>query len=215
MAHTPLDQHILDLLDQNGEMRTRDIYDTRPETSKNTIRSRIGKLKTAGKVEKVQNGIYRLAPVDPQTAFYEKRRKLSSEVRFVEDNRETINKLLNTYDEVLKLFQRWILQNIACSEIDFEQQLVFLENFKWLTLIADKLIKRWHLVHIGYETNTRQAQEDTKAKVEERQKAALEDAPIEDTVMVVGMYDPEAKVLIDAIPSSVEQKTPEETEEVP
>ena len=58
MAHTPLDQHILDLLDQNGEMRARDIYDTRPETSRNTIRSRIGKLKTAGKVEKVQNGIY-------------------------------------------------------------------------------------------------------------------------------------------------------------
>ena len=58
MAHTPLDQHILDLLDQNGEMRARDIYDTRPETSRNTIRNRIGKLKTAGKVEKVQNGIY-------------------------------------------------------------------------------------------------------------------------------------------------------------
>ena len=215
MAYTPLDQHILTLLAQNGEMCVSDIYDTQPETSKNTIRSRIGKLKNAGKVEKVQNGIYRLAPVDPLVQFYEERRKLSSEMRFVEDNRETINKLLNTYDEVLMLFQSWIFQNVACQEIDFAQQLVFLENFTSLAVIADKLIKRWHLVHIGYDTNTCQAQEDTKAKMEAREKAALEDAPIEDTVMVVGMYDPEAKALIDAIPSSVEQKTPEATEEVP
>ena len=38
MAHTPLDQHILDLLEKNGEMRSRDIYATKPEMSINTIR---------------------------------------------------------------------------------------------------------------------------------------------------------------------------------
>ena len=57
MAHTPLDQHILDLLDQNGEMRTRDIYATKPEISINTIRGRIGKLKNEGKIEVVLGGV--------------------------------------------------------------------------------------------------------------------------------------------------------------
>ena len=95
----------------------------------------------------------------------------------MENNEETINKLLNTYDEVLVIFQRWVLQNIT-QAIDFEQQLLFIENFKWLTMIADKLMKRWALVHVGYDTNTRQAQEDAKAKTEARQKAALEEAPM-------------------------------------
>ena len=89
MAHTPLDEHILNLLEQNGEMRSRAIYDTKPETSNNTIRGRIGKLKKAGKIEKVENGLYRLAPIDPQTAFREKRKKFSSDERAAEDNEDT------------------------------------------------------------------------------------------------------------------------------
>ena len=58
-TRTPLDQHILDLLEQNGEMCSRDIYATKPEMSINTIRGCIGRLKNGGKIEKVQNGIYR------------------------------------------------------------------------------------------------------------------------------------------------------------
>ena len=72
---------------------------------------------------------------------------------------------------------------------DFEKHLLFIENFKWLTMIADKLMKRWNLEHHGYDTNTRQAQEDAKAKTEEREKAALENAPFEDTIIVVGHYN--------------------------
>lgn len=43
-------------------------------------------------------------------------------------------------------------------------------------------------MHVGYDTNTRQAQEDAKAKTEEREKAALENAPLEDKIVVVGHY---------------------------
>ena len=61
MARTPLDQHILDLLEKHGEMRSRDIYATKPEISINTIRGRIGKLKNEGKIEVVLGGV-RLLP---------------------------------------------------------------------------------------------------------------------------------------------------------
>ena len=203
MAHTPLDEHILNLLEQNGEMRSRAIYDTKPETSNNTIRGRIGKLKKAGKIEKVENGLYRLAPIDPQTAFREKRKKFSSDERAAEDNEDTINALLNTYDEVLVLFQSWVFQNLVSEEIDFAQQLIFLENFKWLTAIADKLMRRWSLVHVGYDTNTRQAQEDAKAKAEKKQQEALKNAPIEDQIIVVGHYRDGFEEILAKLPKRV------------
>ena len=202
MAHTPLDQHILDLLEENGEMRSRDIYATKPEVNEHTIRSRIGKLKNEGKIEKVKNGVYRkpASSPDAQTQFTaETRKKFSRKVRSAEDNEATISELLNEYDD---LFKQWIADN----GIEFEKRL---ENFKWLTMIGDKLMKRWSLVHVGYDTNTRQAQEDAKAKTEERQKEALKDAPLEEQVNVIGSFDLDTKQLIDALPTLTEDEAEE------
>ena len=58
MAHTPLDQHILDLLDQNGEMRSRDIYATKPEISINTIKGRKGKTRSSNSHSYTLTAIY-------------------------------------------------------------------------------------------------------------------------------------------------------------
>ena len=217
MAHTPLDQHILALLEENGEMRSRDIYATKPEVSINTIRSRIGKLKNQGAIKKVKNGVYRkAAAIDPQTHLREARKKFSSDVRSAENNEKTINTLMNTYDEVLAIFQVWVLQNIASQEIDFEQQLLFIENFKWLTLIGDKLMKRWNLTHTGYDTNSRQAQEDAKAKTAEKEKQALKDAPPEGTVQVLGNFNLDTQQLIDNFPTheDLENLSEEDAEEI-
>ena len=210
-----LDKYILDLLENNGEMHTNEIIATMPEEERN-IKSRLGILKKDGEVVTPQHrSRYRLSEstaTSAQKRLTETRKKFSSEVRSAENNEDTINRLMNTYDEVLVLFQSWVLKDIVSKEIDFEQQLLFLENFKWLTMIADKLMKRWSLVHVGYDTNTRQAQEDAKAKTEERQKEALKDAPLEDTIQIVGMYDPDAKKLIESIPSSLKNMTDEEKE---
>ena len=138
--------------------------------------------------------------IDAQTELSKARKKFSSDARSAENNEQTINTLLNTYDEVLAIFQVWVLQNIASQKIDFEQQLLFIENFKWLTIIADKLMKRWSLVHVGYDTNTRQAQEDAKAKTEARQKEALENAPLEDRITVVGHYQEGMKEILEHLP---------------
>ena len=192
-------------------MHLDEIFASKSHLKKPTRDYHIKQLTNRGEIERVKNGVYKKpASIDPQTQFNKTRKKFSSDERSAEDNEQTINVLLNTYDEVLAIFQIWVLNSMASQEIDFEKQLLFIENFKWLTMIADKLMKRWSLVHIGYDTNTRQAQEDAKAKTEERQKEALKDAPLEDTIMVVGKYDPKAMVLLDAIPSSLEESSLED-----
>ena len=169
------------------------------------------KLVSTGEITKIQQGTY--TANDNGNPSQQTLRKSISELREAEANEETINILLNTYDLVLASYQSWILKNIE-KEIDFEKQLLFLENFKWLTAIADKLMKRWSLVHVGYDTNTRQAQEDAKAKTEARQQKALEDAPLRDRIVIVGKYDPEAEELLDCIPSSLDKLTDEEKEKL-
>lgn len=177
----------------------------------------LGELTKKGRITKIDRGIYsgndEGVSIDTQAQFHEKRKKFSSDERSAEDNEKTINTLMNTYDEVLALFQVWVLQNIASEKIDFQQQLLFIENFKWLTMIADKLMKRWALVHVGYDTNSRQAQEDAKAKTEAKQKEALKDAPVEEQVSIIGSFDLETKQLIDNFPT-LEDLSEEEEKEI-
>ena len=176
----------------------------------------LGQLTKEGRITKIRKGIYTEnaegSARDIQKHFHEARKKFSCDERSAENNEQTINTLLNTYDEVLAIFQSWVLKNIASQDIDFEKQLLFIENFKWLTLIVDRLMKRWSLVHVGYDTNTRQAQEDAKAKTEEREKEALKDAPIEDQVSVIGSFDLETKQLIDKFPTHEDIKNEEAKE---
>lgn len=196
-------------------MQTSEIFDALPQHSESNIKKRLGILTKDHTLESPKRGVYLLAdaPTDTQTQFHERRKKFSSDARSAEDNEKTINTLMNTYDEVLVLFQSWVLQNMVSEKIDFEKQLLFIENFKWLTMIADKLMKRWSLVHVGYDTNSRQAQEDAKAKTEAKQKEALKDAPVEDQVSVIGSFDLETKQLIDNFPT-LEDLSEEEEKEI-
>ena len=207
-----IQKHILDTLEDGSEMHLNDIFANLQDVKKPTRDYHVKQLMSRGDIERVKNGVYRKPTADIHTQFKAARQKFRSDSRSEEDNKETINKLLNTYDEVLVIFQSWVLQNITNQSIDFEQQLLFIENFKWLTMIADKLMKRWSLEHVGYDTNTRQAQEDAKAKTAEREKAALKDAPIEEQVNVVGSFDLDTKQLIEGFPK-LEDMTEEEKEE--
>lgn len=161
-------------------------------------------LVSTGEITKIKQGIY-TANNTGDSVSQQTVRKSLNELRESNANKETIDILLNTYDLVLAVFQSWILKNID-NDIDFAQQLLFIENFKWLTAIADKLMKRWSLEHVGYDTNTRQAHEDAKAETAKREKAALEDAPLEETVHVVGHYHTDLKELWDAMPEAEKEK---------
>ena len=203
---------ILGLLKKNGEMHSSAIFASLSDYKESTLKYWLGKLKKDNILVTRSRSYYRISSTPVvQIDLNETFKQISKELRSAEANGETIDILLNTYDIVLEAYQSWILNNIN-KDIDFGEQLLFIENFKWLTAIADKLMKRWSLEHVGYDTNTRQAQEDAKAKTAEREKAALENAPLRDRVMIVGKYDPEAEELLDCIPSSVEKMTDEEKE---
>lgn len=204
MAH-PLDEHILKLLEKNGEMHTREILATIPDKKRN-LKTRLSKLKSKGKIEMPTRSRYVLASnASAETDTDDTLERIANALRAADANKETIDRLLNIYDTYLKHYESWVKNNIG-PNIDFEKQLLCIENFKWLTMIGDKLMKRWSLEHIGYDTNTRQAQEDAKAKTAEREKAALEDAPLEETVQIVGHYHTDLKELWDAMPPSEKEK---------
>ena len=201
--------HILDALENGDEMHFSEIFASKPDVNSSTRDYHLRQLVDRGEIERVKNGVFRRLPsMDLYKQVREARQKFSSAKRSAENNEETINILLNTYDEVLAIFRVWVLEHIASEKIDFEKQLLFIENLKWLTVIGDKLMKRWSLEHVGYDTNTRQAQEDAKAKTAEREKEALKDAPLEDTLTVVGHFHEDLKQLWDKMPPS--QKEEEE-----
>ena len=207
----PIKQHILNELSENGRMRTKDIIATMPDAARK-IKTRLSDMTKEGSIESPKRGFYVLPATSAQTPPNKQLNEISEALRSADDNKNTIDKLMNLYDSVLDNYTTWVADNVG-SHTDFEQQLLFIENFKWLTAIGDKLMKRWSLEHVGYDTNTRQAQEDAKAKTEERQKAALEDAPLEEQVNVIGSFDLDTKQLIDALPT-LESLTEEEEEEL-
>jgi len=206
----PIRAHILGQLNKNGQMRTKDIIATMPNEARK-IKTRLSDMTKDGSINSPKRGTYVL-PFTP-TRSNETLKHISEVLRSEDANKKTIDRLLNIYDSVLDNYETWVRDNVG-SGTDFADQLLFIENFKWLTAIGDKLMKRWSLEHVGYDTNTRQAQEDAKAKTENRQKEALKNAPLRDRVMVVGKYDPEAEKLIDCIPTSLEEMTDEEAEEI-
>ena len=206
-------ERILDFFARHlGRHKTSKIAEAIGATT-NATSKELSKLAQNGEITKIKNGTYSGNDNGNPSVSQQTLRKNINALREAEANGETINILLNTYDLVLASYQSWIIKNID-KDIDFEKELLFIENFKWLTAIADKLMKRWSLEHVGYDTNTRQAQEDAKAKTAEREKAALENAPLQDRIMIVGKYDPEAEALIDCIPSSLKNMKDEEKEEV-
>ena len=205
----------LDYLNSNpGEHKTSEIAEAIGASVQGTSTA-LSELTKDGAIKKIKNGTYsgNNAGTSTQTRPNDALKHISEVLRSADANKKTIDRLLNIYDSVLDNYETWVRDNVG-SGTDFEKQLLFIENFKWLTAIGDKLMKRWSLEHVGYDTNTRQAQEDAKAKTEERQKEALKDAPLRDRVMVVGKYDPEAEKLIDCIPSSLEEMTDEEKEKI-
>ena len=206
-------ERILDFFARHpGRHKTSKIAEAIGATT-NATSKELSKLAQNGEITKIKNGTYSGNDNGNPSVSQQTLIKNINALREAEANGATINILLNTYDLVLASYQSWIIKNID-KDIDFEKELLFIENFKWLTAIADKLMKRWSLEHVGYDTNTRQAQEDAKAKTAEREKAALENAPLQDRIMIVGKYDPEAEALIDCIPSSLKNMKNEEKEEV-
>ena len=150
-----------------------------------SIEKELRLLVDLGEIIRVRKGLYKLNEfqVNPRTEA---------------DNIETINRVLNSYDVVL--------DQLRTPGVDIERLLPVLTAFKSTAVTVDQLMKRWYLVHRGYDNNARQAQEDAKAKARKVEKEETASAPPEERVVVVGEYDNVMKELWENLPESEQDK---------
>ena len=91
-------------------------------------------------------------------------------------------------------------------EQHLQKEDVSLDDLKDLILMVDRLMKRWYLVHRGYDANTRQAQEDAKKKTADQEKATLETSPPEDQIVVVREYHESVRKILKGLPKVAQEK---------
>ena len=115
------------------------------------------------------------------------------------ENTETINKMLNLYDKLLDSVADSIEKEDWNS---ITKKIEAIKSLRWLGATVDQLMKRWYLVHRGYDSNTKQAHEDAIQKTAERQKEAHANAPPEDRVVEVGHFHPDMQELWDVLPDA-------------
>ena len=117
-------------------------------------------------------------------------------------NKRTINRLLNLYDMKLLAYSEKI-QKAAQQQDDDNNAKAdadILTEFKALVSIVEPLIKRWNIVHQGYDTNARIAEADAKVMLEKVEKKARESASPEDNMIQVAHYHPETGRLMAELP---------------
>ena len=157
---------------ESGEKRRKQILEA-VDGSEGHIDKRLNSLVDQGKILKVGRGVYQL--------------NTDLLMRFDRQNAYTINRLLNLYDMVLDEYAV-LIEKMFKSDKPLEEKAKLLTNFKSLASMADTLMKRWYLVHRGYDNNSRQAQEDAKMKTRQAEKEALAKAPLEEQIEVVGHF---------------------------
>ena len=92
-----------------------------------------------------------------------------------ENNKETINGLLDYYADLLAEYRDFVHQNL---DAELPTKLKALQTLKSLATTIDTLLKRWSFAYRGYDGNTHQAREDATRSLAER--ASLTDSETED-----------------------------------
>ena len=195
---SPLDAPIMECL-SDGEKRNHEIYEA-VEGSVSSIKKRLRVLEKRGEITNPDRGKYALPepPVEVQDAPV-----AVENPRGEAENTETINKMLNLYDKLLNSVARSI------EDEDWDaivEKIETIKSLRWLGATVDQLMKRWYLVHRGYDANTRQAQEDAKKKTANREKQELENAPADAQLKVVREYDESMREVLAKMPKPVQEK---------
>ena len=181
---------ILDFL-KEGQKKTAEVA-KRLSCSMKQARKELNFLIDARMIIEVKRSHYRLsAALEPRTKA---------------KNQDTINKLLNLYDKVLDKYSLLIEETLANEKTKLEEKATLLNNFKALASMVDPLMKRWYLVHRGYDSNTKQAHEDAKRKTVDREKQEIETAPPEAQLKVVREYDESMQEILAKMPKPVQER---------
>ena len=180
----------------DGKIRTmKEICDA-VEGKDKSIDTAVRRLEEKGEIVRKGKAGYRSNEVQDAPAEAENSR---GEV----ENTETINKLLTLYDKLLDTVA------VSIEAEDWKgitEKIEAIKSLRWLGATVDQLMKRWYLLHRGYDTNTRQAVEDAKQKTSDREKQAMEHLPPEEQLEVVGDYDVKMRELLEALPEPIQKK---------
>lgn len=175
----PCSAQILLALSRVPEMRTKDIHAAVTAKTKSYITKTIKDLCDAGKVLKMRHGWYAL--------------NMEMMTRTESQNAWTVNMLLNLYD-------REMARLLSTPNIDYEKLESVMDALYRCSMVVERTLKRWYLVHRGYDSNTKQAHEDAKKKTAEREKQEFENAPPEDQVVVVREYNETMRDVLAKLP---------------
>ena len=181
---------MLELL-EDGPKRRQDFVKAVPQ-SDGRVDVLLRKLQEQGIIVKLDRGLYDLI-----------------RERTEAQNTATINKLLYVYDRMLNKYLILIDKELKKSK-DLEKKPGFLNDFKVLVSTIDTLMKRWYLVHRGYDSNSRQAQEDAKAKAAEAERLAQETGTLEDQVEEIAHWHPIMQKVFMALPDGELEEISEE-----
>ena len=136
------------------------------------------------------------------------------ENRTEEENKQTINRLLNLYDLMLLEYSK-LIQNVGQDDTakddkdkdkkDKQEKSDVLTEFKAFATLADTLMKRWNIAHRGYDTNASIAAADAKA-VEQAGKSKPDKARKGETIAL----HPDMKSAVENLPTGHVQLTLED-----
>ena len=186
---------------EDGEKTTAEIKKASPGKSR-TIDTCLSELKKEDKISSRKQGIYAL----PESAVGVPDTPAAVEnSRGEAENAETINKMLNAYDTVLDDITKTLASELA-AKASIEEKVELIKSLRWVAATIDQLMKRWYLVHRGYDSNTRQAVEDAKQKTENREQQALEGLPPEEQLELVGDYDIAMRELLESLPEPTKEE---------
>ena len=163
-----------------------------------SINQAIRRMKSVGDILETQPEVLCLPSPSDVPAEVENPREESKNI-------ETINKLLKSYDIVLDNIAE-TLESELSAKATIEEKINLIKSLRWLGATVDQLMKRWYLVHRGYDSNTRQAQEDAKKKTVDREKQALENTPPEERVVVVREYNESMRDILENLPEPIQKK---------
>ena len=174
--------------------------------SKNSVSVCLTGLVKSGKVVRVRSGVYRLASVADATVVPADTTVAVENSRSETENIETINKLLKSYDIVLDNIAETLESELA-AKATIEEKINLIKSLRWLGATVDQLMKRWYLVHRGYDSNTKQAHEDAKQKTADRETQELENAPPQSQLKVVREYGEGMRDILAKMPQAEQKKT--------
>ena len=188
----------MEFLPDDEEKEISEIYKA-VSGKKSSIDTNLSRLRKSGKIRRIRKGVYCKNKVPDAPVVVENSRSET-------ENIETINKLLKSYDIVLDNIAE-TLESELSAKATIEEKINLIKSLRWLGATVDQLMKRWYLVHRGYDSNTKQAHEDAKQKTADRETQELENAPPQSQLKVVREYGEGMRDILAKMPQAEQQET--------